>query len=71
MRATSLRRSDLTNTSGNFGWGDDSDFEVYVYGLDASGGSSLMRLWSNTMGALSNCACRATTWRDCAVDRHQ
>jgi hypothetical protein len=20
------------NTSGNFGWGDDSDFEVYVYG---------------------------------------
>jgi hypothetical protein len=24
----------LTNTSGNFGWGDDAEFEVYVYGPD-------------------------------------
>ncbi len=24
----------LTNTSGNFGWGDTSDFEVHVYGPD-------------------------------------
>ena len=24
----------LTNTSGNFGWGDDSQFEVHVYGPD-------------------------------------
>ncbi len=24
----------LTNTSGNFGWGDDSEFDVHVYGPD-------------------------------------